>query len=101
MKDALYLLTPGFRDPAYPGDNFYCWHCALLEGILASFPELAAKIDVYRIAWPRPRAELVALLGSENQSLPVLVLSDGGFIDDKDEILKALTKRHGFPLPHP
>lgn len=109
MKDILFLLKPGFTDPAYPGDVFYCWHCALLEGILASFPDLAQKLDVRRIAWPRPRAEVVELTGPENQSLPVLVLTSEPvgpsgapqFINDKDEILKALSARYGFPLPHP
>lgn len=101
MTDTLYLLTPGFEDPAYPDMTFYCWHCALMEGVLTSFPEIGADLDVKRIAWPRPRAELVELLGKENQSLPVLILDDGGFIDDKDSILEALSERHGFPEPHP
>ncbi|CTQ45633.1 DUF3088 domain-containing protein [Roseibium aggregatum] len=101
MKDTLYILAPGFEDPAYPGKAFYCWHCALMEGVLASFPELADRLDVRRIAWPKPRREVAELLGEDNQSLPVLVLSEGGFINDKDEILAALTERHGFPHPHP
>jgi len=101
MKDTLFLLAAGFEDPAYPGKAFYCWHCALMEGVLASFPELAGRLEVQRIAWPRPRQELVALLGEGYQSLPVLVLSEGGFIDDKDATLAALTERHGFPHPHP
>lgn len=113
-KDRLFLLRPDFEDPAYPGKRFYCWHCALMEGVLASFPELAKGLDVQRIAWPKPRQDVVALLGSENQSLPLLVLADGetsafqtgvhdghAFISDKDAILKALTERHGFPEPHP
>ena len=101
MKDTLYLLEPGFEDPAYPGTVFYCWHCALMEGVLASFPDLAQQLDVTRIAWPRPRQDVVALLGEDNQSLPVLVLAEGGFVNEKDAILQALTDRHGFPLPHP
>ncbi|GAB2205084.1 DUF3088 domain-containing protein [Roseibium sp.] len=101
MKDTLYILSPGFEDPAYPGKTFYCWHCALMEGVLASFPELADRLDVRRIAWPKPRREVAELLGEDNQSLPVLVLSEGGFINDKDAILAALTERHGFPHPHP
>ena len=40
-RDRLFLLRPGFEDPAYPGQRFYCWHCALIEGVLASFPALA------------------------------------------------------------
>ncbi|MCP3462970.1 DUF3088 domain-containing protein [Bradyrhizobium sp. CCGUVB23] len=113
-RDRLFLLRPGFADPAYPGQNFYCWHCALIEGVLASFPDLANKIDVERIAWPRPRQAVLDLVGEENQSLPLLVLADGvtsphrtgshrgrAFIADKDKILAALTERHCFPDPHP
>lgn len=113
-RDRLFLLRPGFADPAFPGKIFYCWHCALMEGILASFPDLAARLDVERIAWPRPRHDVIALAGEENQSLPLLVLADGetsphqtgthegrAFISDKDAILAALSERHGFPLPHP
>jgi hypothetical protein len=113
-RDRLFLLKPDFEDPAYPGRRFYCWHCALIEGVLASFPKLAAQIDVERIAWPRPREAVIALLGEENQSLPLLVLASGAtsvhrtgthngraFIADKDRILAALSERHGFPDPHP
>lgn len=113
-RDRLFLLRPGFTDPAWPGQVFYCWHCALMEGVLASFPELAARLDVERIAWPRPRQAVTALVGEGNQSLPLLVLGEGGpdepeaeshggvrFIAGKDRILAALSRRHGFPDPHP
>ncbi|NOV21837.1 DUF3088 family protein [Ensifer adhaerens] len=73
---------------------------------------LARKIDVERIAWPRPRSPVIALVGDMNQSLPLLVLADGethqtdvfqgrAFISEKDKILAALSERHGFPDPHP
>jgi hypothetical protein len=114
MRDRLFLLAPGFEDPAYPGRVFYCWHCALLEGVLASFPQLAAAIDVERIAWPRPRQLVVELIGVENQSLPVLVLGDDGdfgldigrangwrFVEGKDAILRVLHLRHRIPEAHP
>ncbi|MDE5444671.1 DUF3088 family protein [Bradyrhizobium sp. CSA207] len=113
-RDVLFLLRPGFEDPAFPNRRFYCWHCALIEGVLASFPALAATLDVQRIAWPQPRQAVIALVGEENQSLPLLVLADGAmsphqtgshqgraFIADKDAILAALSERHGFPGPHP
>ncbi|AVA23860.1 DUF3088 domain-containing protein [Rhizobium sp. NXC24] len=113
-RDKLFLLRPGFEDPAYPGQQFYCWHCALLEGVLASFPDLAPQLDVQRIEWPRPRQSVIALIGEQNQSLPLLVLAEGAnslhqtgiydgrvFISEKDKILAALSERHGFPLPHP
>lgn len=113
-KDKLFLLRPGFTNPAYPDRSFYCWHCALLEGVLASFPELSSRLDVERIAWPKPRMAVIALLGIEYQSLPLLVLANGetsafqtgihegrAFINDKDAILAALSERHGFADPHP
>jgi hypothetical protein len=113
-RDKLFLLRPGFTDPAYPGQHFYCWHCALLEGVLASFPELAQQLDIERIGWPRPRQDVISLVGEVNQSLPVLVLAEGqtsdhqsgsyngrAFITDKNKILAVLSERHGFPDPHP
>lgn len=85
-----------------------------MEGVLASFPDRLAGLDVQRIAWPRPRPEIVALLGEENQSLPVLVLADDApddlatgrfgalrFVNDKDAILHTLSVRYGIPVPHP
>ena len=113
-RDTLFLLRPGFEDPAFPGQTFYCWHCALMEGVLASFPDLARRLDVERIAWPKPRDPVIALAGEANQSVPLLVLAEGAasphqsgvfqgraFINDKDGILAALSERHGFPVPHP
>ncbi|OOG74748.1 DUF3088 domain-containing protein [Sinorhizobium sp. A49] len=113
-RDKLFLLRPDFEDPAYPGQRFYCWHCALMEGVLASFPALAQRLDVERVAWPRPRIPVTDLVGEENQSLPLLVLADGesyvhqtgtyrgrAFVAEKDKILAALSERHGFPDPHP
>jgi hypothetical protein len=113
-RDKLFLLRPDFEDPAFPGRRFYCWHCALMEGVLASFPALATRLDVERIDWLRPRLSVIALIGEEHQSLPLLVLADGGtsehqtgvfqgkaFISEKDKILTVLSERHGFPDPHP
>ena len=102
-RDRLFLLKPDFVDPAYPGQRFYCWHCALLEGVLASFPSLQSKIDVERIAWPKPRQAVMEIVGEHNQSLPLLVLAADApdalatgkfrgrkFVDDKDTILAVL-----------
>ncbi|HMB74866.1 MAG TPA: DUF3088 family protein, partial [Kiloniellaceae bacterium] len=77
QRDKLFLLQPGFEDPAYPGRTFYCWHCALLEGVLASFPERTANLVVERITWPLPRRPVVEAVGQENQSVPLLVRADG------------------------
>jgi hypothetical protein len=114
LKDRLFLLNAPFEDPAYPGTVFYCEHCLLMEGLIAGWPELNEHIDIQRIDWPRPRPELVDLLGGENQSCPVLILSDSGegctgvqvhgdvfFINEKDAILQALAHRHRLPAPHP
>lgn len=114
QRDKLFILTNEFTDPAYPNQRFYCWHCMLMEGLLASYPTLAAAIDVERIAWAKPRTAVIDAVGQENQSVPLLLLADDApdgletgragsirFIDDKDAILRALTVRHGIPSPHP
>jgi len=114
QRDKLIILKPGFTDPDYPGQVFYCRHCVLIEGLLTAFPVLAERIDVARIAWPRPRVEVVAEIGPDNQSLPVLILADDApagletghwngrrFVAGKDAILRALATRHGIPNPHP
>lgn len=113
-RDKLFLLRPDFEDPAYPGKRFYCVYCALIEGVLTSFPELGKQLEVERVAWPRPRLSVIAMVGEQNQSLPLLVLAgtdvstnrtgvfEGrSFVSDKEKILTALTERHGFPLAHP
>jgi hypothetical protein len=114
IRDRLFLLKPDFEDPSYPGERFYCWHCALIEGVLASFAHLQSKIDVERIAWRRPRQAIVDIVGEDNQSVPLLLLAADAaddlatgefrgqrFIADKDAILAALSRRHGIPRPHP
>lgn len=113
-RDKLILLEVDFEDPAFPSCRFYCWHCVLMEGLLASFPAMAAQIDVERIPWPRPRMAVVDIIGADNQSLPVLVLADHApsgletgrfgerrFVEGKDAILHALSFRYGIPAPHP
>jgi hypothetical protein len=114
-RDQLFLLKQGFEDPAYPGQRFYCWHCAALEGALTYFPELTEKIEIMRVSWPRPRQEIVELVGVENQSVPLLILADSertegasinrfrgvSFVSGVEDILQALSLRHGIPMPHP
>ncbi|WP_164012135.1 DUF3088 domain-containing protein [Pyxidicoccus trucidator] len=114
-SDILFLLAPGFEDPAYPGTRFYCEHCAQFEGVLGYFPQVARGLEVRRIAWQRPRAEVVALVGEQHQSLPLVVLGDGSddhgcatgshegrrFIRGKDDIARWLSARFGIAAPHP
>ena len=113
-QDRLLLLRQGFEAPDHPGQRFFCWHCALFDGLLFAFPELAQRLDVERIEWPRPRFGVIALVGKENQSVPLLYWQNGetsphqagvyegrAFISDKDQILAALSERHGFPKLFP
>ncbi len=107
--DQLFLLQPRFLDPKYPDKVFFCSHCTLIEGVLALFPELEKKINVQRVEWPRPRENVIALVGPENQSLPLLVLEAGekseyqtgkyqeySFIRDAAKILQYLSIKYGF-----
>lgn len=110
-QDRLFLLKPGFTDPQIPGEVFVCPSCNQVEGLLASSPHLAKRIEVVRVDFPRPRAEVVALLGEDNQSLPALVFGDNPpadaqehngvyFANDTARILALLAERHGFPKLH-
>jgi hypothetical protein len=99
-RDRLFLLEARFDDEALPGRSFYCQDCMTVEGLLAAFPALAAKLDVIRVPYPRPRAQVIAAIGAANQNLPALVW-DGGFANDMPVLLAALHQRHGFPERHP
>jgi hypothetical protein len=100
-RDRLFLLQHNFADPEFGGRSFYCKDCMAVEGILAAFPALATNIDVIRVPWPRPRAQVVEALGEANQNLPALVFSEGGFENEIEALLAALHTRHGFPERHP
>lgn len=73
-RHVLFLLNPGFFD----GNEgpYFCPHSASLQGLLAYVPDLEARLDVRRVDFSRPRADIVALLGEENQNTPVLVIDD-------------------------
>ncbi|QVN21158.1 DUF3088 domain-containing protein [Burkholderia pyrrocinia] len=75
MKDTLFILRPGFfKDSEGP---FYCGDSVSVEGLLSFYPQLRDAVDVEYIDAPRPRQPIVALIGADNQSAPVLVLGDG------------------------
>jgi hypothetical protein len=100
-RDTLFLLEHAFADPALGGERvFYCKDCMTIEGLLATLPERAANIDVVRVPWPRPRAQVVAAIDEANQNLPALVW-DSGFANEIEALLAALAERHGFPERHP
>lgn len=113
-KDTLFLLKAGFTDDKFPGKTFLCPQGTAVEGVLAIYPELAEKIDIRRVDFPRPRHDVIAVAGEANQALPLLVLSSGqhsehstGQADDselvtgKDNILAALAELYAIAELHP
>ena len=72
--DRLYLLKPQFMDQGK--GPYFCPGCAQMLGLLEFYPELKQELEVRYLDFPRPRPELIDLLGEENQSCPVLVLKD-------------------------
>ena len=114
QKPLLFLLSPNFADAAYPEQRFFCRHSALIEGVIASFPARAGSLDIRRLDFKRPRAEVVALVGEANQALPVLILPSGEtsaqasgdvggrqFVAGAEPIIAALVDRQFIPPPHP
>lgn len=118
-QDTLYLIESGFADAGYregsqgADTSYYCPYCATIEGVLALYPALARNIGIERLSFARPRQRLVDLIGEENQSLPRLILADDApagletgskdgvrFVSGVEQILEALSLRHGFPRPH-
>ncbi len=110
-KDTLYLLNAHFTD----GDEtrYYCPTCAELIGLLEIYPKLKQHLDVRFVDFPRPRPELVELIGEENQSCPVLVLKEADtnplvqksangacFVPDSDNIAKYLAAKYETGVPH-
>ena len=113
QRAKLILLQPGFEDPAYS-------RSALLMLALRA-PRRRARLLSRSCPAPQcgagglaPAAAVIALVGEEHQSLPLLVLADDApddlptgfhrgrrFVDDKDAILRTLSLRHGFPEARP
>ncbi len=111
-KPILFLLKAGFPDPKHGPGGFYCPECATIAGLLWYYPEVAAKLDVRIVDAPRPRADVVALVGEENQSCPVLVLPPGdeptgvphakgrAFVSGPEKIVDFLADRFGTARSH-
>ncbi len=114
MKDQLYLLKPGFMDQGK--GPFFCPGCALVEGMLSFYPVLREKIEVHYIDFPRPRQELISLIGIDNQGAPKLILGDNNkvmpegvnvatangrnFIAGNIDICRYLANFYGCGTPH-
>ena len=112
MTDRLFLVNPGWTDDA--GGPWYCPAGAVIEGVLAFHPRLKDRLDIVRHDWTRPRPPVIAAVGEENQSCPLLVL-DGAFdwpeadtaaatgarfLQD-EAIIPYLAARYGIARPHP
>lgn len=114
MKDRLFLLAAPFLDPALGDQPWFCPSCTLLEGALVANPHWAAQIEIRRIAFARPRAEVVTLIGEDAQSMPTLLIADpaaapsgaqtiNGHVVLKDAVAIAryLARQYGGIAPHP
>lgn len=112
-RDTLFILRAPFEDAALEG-KWFCAACATMEGALLANPHWATHIEVKRMPFPRPRHEMIVLIGEENQSMPVLVLADGAkpppdakqfegryYLDEPKPIARYLAATYGGAGPHP
>ncbi|MFA8393888.1 DUF3088 domain-containing protein [Burkholderia ubonensis] len=112
-RDVFFLLEPGFADPKYPGRHFVCPHGLAIEGLLASAPDRAGRLDVRRVGFERPRHAVLDVLDDAHRGLPVLVLGSVQpapddaqvlcavrFVTDPRRILDLLAEHRGFPSLH-
>ena len=113
-RDILFLLKHDFPDG--PGTPYYCPECAQLTGVLAYYPQLRHVLDLRYVDYPRPRKEILSLIGETNQSCPVLVIADGPpgtvqcveigtfnglhFVSGAAAIGHYLSQVHGVGRPH-
>jgi len=113
-KNILFLLKPGFK--SNEGGPFYCPDSAAIEGFLKYTQEIQKKIEVKRIDFPKPRKEIVELIGETNQGCPVLVIDDSieppieakisfetgrVFLANSAQICDFLARLYGTVRPHP
>ncbi|BBE17639.1 hypothetical protein AQPE_1796 [Aquipluma nitroreducens] len=97
----LFLLKADFQDASRAdGKRYFCPDCVMIEGLLSYYPRLLNELEVKYVNFARPRPALVDLLGEENQSCPVLVLENGTFINDTNEIIRHLTENHKIGYSH-
>ena len=110
-KDTLFLLPPAFEDD---GQAQLCLESMTIVGILAAFPDVKDALEIRYQPLEKPRPEMTALLGEENQNCPTLLLAGGsdagplakvktvngrGFLDNARDIGKYFAHKHGTPVP--
>ncbi len=99
--EKLFLLKADFLDLTRgDGKRYFCPDCALIEGLLSYYPRLTSELEVKYVNFARPRQVLVDLIGEENQSCPVLVLENGLFLNDTNEIIRHLNLYHRVGFQH-
>jgi len=113
-KHILFTLTPWIESDGR--GPYYCPDCAVVEGFLHYSPQIREEMEIIQMNFPRPRAEIVELLGIENQSCPVLVLNEEAgvapraktslatgrkFINDALAICNFLAETYNGVKPHP
>lgn len=111
--DILFLLRHDFVDGVETG--FYCPECAEINGVLHYYPKLRHQLDIRYVDFTRPRPEIISLVGTSNQSCPILILApdsahspdsqlgeDGKlrFVAGANAIGKYLHRAHGSGQPH-
>jgi hypothetical protein len=112
-RDTLFIIRAPFEDPELSG-TWFCTSCATMEGMLLANPNWATHIDVKRSAYPRPRTDIISMIGEDNQSMPVLVLAAGStppvdakeadgvfFLPEPKPIARYLAAAYGGAGPHP
>jgi hypothetical protein len=72
----------------------------LIEGVLSFYPQLRNELEITYVDFVRPRPAIVELIGEDNQGCPVLILEDGSFLNETDEIIQHLTKNHQIGQAH-
>ncbi|WDI32734.1 DUF3088 family protein [Hyphococcus flavus] len=110
-RDILFLLPPGFEDNKR---REFCPECAEIWGVLSYFPAIKEALDIRYQPIEKPRGDIVAMLGDENQNCPTLVLAKGvdagphamigevngyRFLDNARDIAKYFAHRYGTPFP--
>lgn len=114
LRDRLFLLAAPFKDAALGDQDWFCPHCALIEGALLANPHWADAVEIARVGFTRPRPAVVALQGAAEQSLPALFIAyrnlapaDARTINghhvlkDAAAIATYLAARCGGSAPHP
>jgi glutaredoxin 2 len=99
--EKLFLLKANFQDINRNAETkYFCPPCALIEGVLSFYPQLRYELEVTYVDFVRPRPAIIDLIGAENQGCPVLILEDGSFLNETDDIIQHLTEKYKIGQAH-